>query len=126
MAESILKDLYPLFEENSTRISPESLDSFRKKHEGRIISSEVLQIALKELQNRQQVDRITLLTRILHEANDEEVRRATIQELVRLKSSELTTILAGWLRSHQTNSPAKVEAIRALGKAAIRRYLDRR
>jgi uncharacterized protein YoaH (UPF0181 family) len=118
MAEVLLRELDPLFEDR------QSIKEFKEK--GKTISSEALAIAIRELQKKPDVEKSSVLNTILNESEDEAVKKAAIQELVRMKSGELTDILATYLRKNQTNSPAKVEAIRALGKAAIKRYLDRK
>ncbi|MBW7876426.1 MAG: hypothetical protein H3C47_10600 [Candidatus Cloacimonetes bacterium] len=118
MAEVLLRELDPLFEDR------QSIKEFKEK--GKTISSEALAIAIRELQKKPDIEKSSVLNTILNESEDEAVKKAAIQELVRMKSSELTDILATYLRKNQTNSPAKVEAIRALGKAAIKRYLDRK
>ena len=128
MAESVLKDIYPLFEENSTKISRKNLALLhsKTKQEESKINSEVLDIVLAELDGKQSLKRVDLLKTILYKSQDEEVKKATIQELVRLKTTELSEILSGYLKSNRVNTPSKVEAIRALGKVAIRRYLNRK
>ena len=127
MAESILKDIFPLFDDNTTRISNQNLALLHNKSETKqILHQEVVDIVIAELQNKKSVNRVDLLKSILYKCKDENIKKATIQELVRLKSSELSEILATYLKTNRVNTPSKVEAIRALGKVAIRRYLERR
>lgn len=127
MAESILKDIFPLFDDNTTRISNQNLALLHNKSETKqILHQEVVDIVIAELQNKKSINRVDLLKSILYKCKDENIKKATIQELVRLKSSELSEILATYLKTNRVNTPSKVEAIRALGKVAIRRYLERR
>lgn len=118
MSETALREIEPLFENR------QAIEEF--KQQGKTISNEALAIAVRELSRKPDVEKSEVLGAILNESEDEGIKKAAIQELVRIKSGELTTILSSYLRKNQTNSPAKVEAIRALGKASIKRYLERR
>ncbi len=127
MAESVLKDLFPYFDENSTRISSENLSLLHNKGETPShVSPEIMELVLEELRDKKSVNRVSLLKKILYYSSDEGIKKATIRELVRLKTSELGEILSGYLKTHRVNTPSKVEAIRALGKVAIRGYLERK
>jgi predicted transcriptional regulator len=126
MAESVLKDLFPYFEDNSTVLSIDSIEELKEQQNTKQINPEVVDVVLARLKDKKQVDRVSLLKDILYNVSDETVKRATIQELVRLKSGELKDILSGYLKDNKTNTPSKVEAIRQLGKVAIRRYLERK
>ena len=127
MAESILRDIFPLFDENTTRIGNRNLALLHNKTgTNQVIHQEVVDIVIDELQNKKSINRVDLLKSILYKSKDENIKKATIQELVRLKSTELSEILATYLKTNRVNTPSKVEAIRALGKVAIKRYLERR
>lgn len=127
MAESVLKGIFPYFKENSTSISQDNLALLHS--DGNTtpkVDPRVLEIILEELKDKKAVNRVNLLKKILYQVEDETIKKATIRELVRLKTNELGDILAGYLKSHRVNTPSKVEAIRALGKVAIRGYLERK
>ena len=132
MAESVLKEIFPLFEENSTRITRKNLALVHNKKSREEIAKEskvnpeVLKIVLEELNSTDKVSRVDLLKSILHKSNDEVIKKATIQELVRLKTKDLRSILANYLKENRVNTPSKVEAIRALGRESIKKYLERR
>jgi|GEM_PF-1007895 len=132
MAESVLKEIFPLFEENSTRITRKNLALVHNKKSSEEIAKEskvnpeVLKIVLEELNSTDKVSRVDLLKSILYKSNDEVIKKATIQELVRLKTKDLRSILANYLKENRVNTPSKVEAIRALGRESIKKYLERR
>lgn len=132
MAESVLKEIFPLFEENSTRITRKNLALVHNKKSSEEIAQEskvnpeVLKIVLEELNSTDKVSRVDLLKSILYKSNDEVIKKATIQELVRLKTKDLRSILANYLKENRVNTPSKVEAIRALGRESIKKYLERR
>lgn len=127
MAESVLKGIFPYFNENSTSISHDNLALLHSTGNAvPKVDQKVLEIILEELKDKKSVNRVNLLKKILYQVEDETIKKATIRELVRLKTNELGDILAGYLKSHRVNTPSKVEAIRALGKVAIRGYLERK
>ena len=127
MAESVLKGIFPYFNENSTSITKENLALLHNKGEAEPkVDQRVLEIVLAELQDKKSINRVNLLKKILYNVEDETIKKATIRELVRLKTTELGDILSGYLKTHRVNTPSKVEAIRALGKVAIRGYLERK
>ncbi len=126
MAESVLKEIFPLFEDNSTRISRQQLDELKEAGKIGSVRSEVIQIVLEQLKANPNSDRVSLLRSILFKSRDESVKKETIQELVRLKTAELSEILSSYLKTNKLNSPSKVEAIRAYSKDSLKRYLDRR
>jgi len=127
MAESVLKGIFPYFKENSTSISTDNLALLHSKGDSvPKVDQKVLEIVLDELKDKKSINRVNLLKKILYQVEDETIKKATIRELVRLKTNELGDILAGYLKTHRVNTPSKVEAIRALGKVAIRGYLERK
>lgn len=126
MAESVLKDIFPFFEDQSTTITRDKLALLHNVKSDNKIHPEIIDIVLKKLDGSQSIDRVTLLKAILNSVEDENIKKATIQELVRLKTGELSEILAGYLRTNKENTPSKIEAIRALGRVSIKRYLERR
>lgn len=124
IAESVLKDLFPYFDQNSTILSEEKLQELCNNRQE--IDNEVMEIVVQELKEQRVIDRVSLLKTILFKANDETIKKSVIQELARIKSQELSHILSGYLRQNRDNTPSKIEAIRQLGKASIRRYLERK
>jgi hypothetical protein len=124
MTESVLKELFPYFDQDSTTLSREKMQMLCNGDS--VVHNEVMEIVLQELKERQSVDRVSLLKTILFKSRDETIKKSVIQELARLKSQELSLILSGYLRKNRNNTPSKIEAIRQLGKASIRRYLERK
>jgi hypothetical protein len=124
MAETVLKVMSDYFVDNTTTITAEKLESLKGKIQE--ADSEVIKIVVEQLQQNKSMDRLTLLKSILFYSEDENIKRATIQELVRMKTEEVRDILSSYLRTNKINTPSKVEAIRALGKDSIRRYLERK
>jgi hypothetical protein len=124
MTESVLKELFPYFDQDSTTLSRENMQMLCNGDS--VVHNEVMEIVLQELKECQSVDRVSLLKSILFKSRDETIKKSVIQELARLKSQELSLILSGYLRKNRNNTPSKIEAIRQLGKASIRRYLERK
>lgn len=130
MSESVLKEIFPYFTEKTTKISRDNLKSLKKSN-GNTVSTntlkpEVIDRLVSEITDKKSVNRAELLETVLFSSENELIKKSVIQELIRLKSANLHEVLKKYLKDNKENTPSKLEAIRALGKVAIQRYMIRK
>ncbi|MCJ8345287.1 hypothetical protein MJH12_07090 [bacterium] len=130
MSESVLKEIFPYFNEKTTSISRNSLNSLKKSNgntQGQHnLKPEVINKLISEITAKKSVNRAELLETVLFSSDNETIKKSVIQELIRLKSEDLHEVLKRYLKDNKENTPSKLEAIRALGKVAIQRYMIRK
>jgi HEAT repeat protein len=130
MSESVLKEIFPYFTEKTTKISRDNLKSLRKSNCTTVTTNtlkpEVIDRLVSEITDKKSVNRADLLETVLFSSENEVIKKSVIQELIRLKSANLHEVLKKYLKDNKENTPSKLEAIRALGKVAIQRYMIRK
>ncbi|MCO4783527.1 MAG: hypothetical protein KC646_14465 [Candidatus Cloacimonetes bacterium] len=130
MSESVLKEIFPYFTEKTTKISRDNLKSLKKSNGNSVstntLKPEVIDRLVSEITDKKSVNRAELLETVLFTSENELIKKSVIQELIRLKSVNLHEVLKRYLKDNKENTPSKLEAIRALGKVAIQRYMIRK
>ncbi|PCJ20384.1 MAG: hypothetical protein COB02_04955 [Candidatus Cloacimonadota bacterium] len=130
MSESVLKEIFPYFKEKTTKISRNNLNSLKKstykQDSSNSLKPEVIDKIISEITTKKSVNRAELLETVLFTSENETIKKSVIQELIRLKSNDLHEVLKKYLKDNKENTPSKLEAIRALGKVAIQRYMIRK